>query len=353
MLKQESKKTFLYSEHIKYKAKMIPFCGYSLPVWYSSLKEEHFAVRSNSGLFDISHMGVLEVQGAGALDFLQYLSCNDVTKSLDQKMIYSMFLNEDGGILDDVTIGKLNDSFIVVVNASNKNKIMTWMSKHIKDDIQIKDITKDNVFLALQGPQSYKVLVDCFGIDIDSKPKFSVMNETIFGEKCIIMKTGYTGEKGCELVIPNSIATQVWQKLLENNVNPCGLGARDTLRIEAGFPLYGQELSESITPLMTRYASWIVKFNKDFIGKEVLVQSKENPQKYITVGLEMEERVIPRTDYEILEGGMITSGTLSPSLDKPIGMALINPEYAAIGSKVTVQIRGKSYSANVVPLPFI
>ncbi len=331
-------KTLLFENHVAQKAKMGPFAGYQMPLWYTSIKEEHLAVRRNVGMFDISHMGVYKISGKDAFDLLQKLSCNDVKKSLDHKMVYSMFLNENGGVLDDVMIGYCEDYFVLVVNASNKPKIVSWMNQHKKGDVQIMELTGDHAFIAVQGPKAVELVGDV------TIPRFGVTKKDY-----LMMRTGYTGEDGVELVVPKKDAPAFWERMLAKGVVPCGLGCRDTLRIEAGLPLYGQELSETITPLMTRY-QWVLKFDKEFIGKEALLKQKPS---LTTVGIEMEERIIPRTHYKIKEGGEVTSGTLSPVTDKAIGMAFVKPEFSALGTVLTVDVRGRDCKAKVVKVPFV
>ena len=261
-----------------------------------------------------------------------------------------MLLNEHGTILDDVMVGKIENDFLMVVNASNKSKILNWLNTHKPGSVDIQDLAPENGFIAVQGPAAIKIIESTFQTG-PIPPRFSLFKLTLEGHSCLALRTGYTGEDGLELIIPTPILSKVWDTLIESGITPCGLGARDTLRLEAGLPLYGQELSESITPLMTRYA-WVVKWDKDFIGKKGLLPQKDQPQEKVTVGIEMDERVIPRSHYVILEGGEITSGTLSPSLDKPIAMALVKPEFSEIGSKITVEIRGVGHSAKVVQVPF-
>ena len=330
---------------------MVPFGGYELPVWYSSLKEEHAAVRERVGLFDISHMGVLLMTGESAFDFLQTLTSNNLKGALNGKMVYTMVLNESGMILDDITVGKTDDGFLVVVNASNKSKILEWVMVRKPEDVQIVDLNEENSFMALQGSQAEAKLSKYLNKDLSVVSKFEVLKSAYNGQQGYLLRTGYTGEDGFELLVPNDAASDVWQSLISDEVVPCGLGARDTLRIEAGFPLYGQELSEEIHPFMTRYP-WVVKLDKEFIGKSALEVLKENPE-YKTVGIEMVDKVIPRTHYPIKEGGFVTSGTMSPSLNKPIGMALVNPEFTEIGSEITIEIRGREHKAKVVKVPFI
>ncbi len=352
-------KTPLFEHHVKRGAKMVPFAGYEMPVWYSSIKEEHLSVRNHVGLFDISHMGLLHVRGKEAFSFLQYLSCNDLTKTYSSQwtsdlpgtMVYSMFLNEKGTILDDVMIGGIGSgSFIVIVNATNKPKILNWMVARKPQEVFIEDWNTSYGFLAIQGPQAVKILETLFDIPFSKKARFSVSICRVLGSESWILRTGYTGEDGFEWIIPNEAVSPIWDKLIQSGVTPCGLGSRDTLRLEAGLPLYGQELSEDITPWMTRYA-WVVKMDHEFIGKEALMHAK-NP-KWATVGFIMKNHAIPRSRYPIQEGGSVTSGTLSPYLGIPIGMALIPVSLQKEGTPLHIMVRGIAHSGEIVSLPFI
>jgi aminomethyltransferase len=346
--------TPLYENHLRQKAKMTAFGGFMLPVWFSSLKDEHMAVRKNAGIFDISHMGLIEISGTNAKAFLQHIVCNDVNKSASQKMIYAMVLNKNGCILDDVMFGQWDETgqrFLLVVNASNKGKILAWLRQH-NNGSSLTDINATHGFLAIQGPNAASRLDQALGTQLASSPRFSLRDIVIDGHSITVLRSGYTGEDGFECIIPNDYLETFWNRCTEAGIIPCGLAARDSLRLEAGLPLYGQELSESITPLMTRYP-WVIAWDKEFIGKEALVELKTQAKSFVTVGLEMEERIIPRSHYPIKEGGEITSGTLSPSLDKPIAMALVHPTCSEIGAKVHVEIRGKLYAAKVVDIPFI
>ncbi|MFC1752887.1 glycine cleavage system aminomethyltransferase GcvT [Thermoproteota archaeon] len=346
-------KTFLYEEHVKLGGKMIDFAGKLLPARYVGIKEEHLAVRNDAGMFDISHMGVLILEGEKAFDFLQKVITNDVNKTLSHKMVYGMILNQDGNILDDIMVGCIQDNkFILIVNAANKAKIMAWLNTQNKDQVKITDQAADYGLLAVQGPNAAQKLSTVLGADFNSPARFSISEMTIMGVNTMAMRSGYTGEDGYELLLHKTIIENVWDSLVKGGVTSCGLGARDTLRLEAGLPLYGQELCEKITPLETRYP-WVIAWNTDFIGKEVLLKQKETPKNIKTVGIMMNERIIPRTGYSIQEGGHITSGTLSPVLDKPIGMAFVSPENSVVGTPVTVIIRNKPYVAQVVDLPFV
>ena len=244
-----TKKTVLYEAQVKQQAKFISFAGFEMPVWFSNLKDEHQAVRTRSGLFDISHMGVVKLSGESAFDSLQPMITNDLTRCLDAKMIYSFILNENGMILDDVMIGHYQESYYLIVNASNKEKIQSWFEKKVPH-LDWVDLNQGHVFLAVQGPQSVKVLSVLVGEDLEKWTRFGIGSVSLMGHSCVAMRTGYTGEDGFELIVANAVSEQVYDALISEGVRPCGLAARDTLRLEYGLPLYGQELSESIHPLM-------------------------------------------------------------------------------------------------------
>jgi aminomethyltransferase len=354
------RRTPLYDNHINRKAKLIPFNNYSLPVWFSSIKAEHQAVRESAGIFDISHMGVLSISGDTAFSDLQCLSCNDIKKSHSGKMIYSMLLNESGGVLDDVMVGFLRqptvtsanliNTYIMVTNAANTEKIINWISKFKQPTTTLTQLNTAYSLIALQGPKVSQIYNRVFST-ADLIVPFSVQSRYLKGLDIdtLIMGTGYTGETGVEILIPNSHVGTIWNELIEFGATPCGLGARDTLRLEKGFPLYGQELSTHINPLMTRYP-WVVDWNHDFIGKTALQQMTTPRMK--TVGLKMESRQIARAGDIITSGGQVTSGTLSPSLNIPIAMAIVPIESASIGNTLTIQSRGKHISARVCKVPF-
>lgn len=353
MQKKESlNRTELCSVHESQGAKMVPFAGFLMPVWYQGLKEEHAAVRERVGVFDISHMGVLTISGDDAETFLQKVYCNDVNKCYGGKMVYGMILNHEGGILDDVMLGELDGTFYLVVNAANLEKLLAWFEPLRPDSVTITSRLSSHSFLAVQGPQAASSLTDVFDCNFQDKGRFSLTAETLLGHDCKVSRTGYTGEDGFELIVPNECVKDIWNTLMSAGLTPCGLGARDSLRLEAGLPLYGQELSEDINPLMTRYHGWVLKFDTNFIGSEPLRAIKDAGQTQTTVGLEMENRVIPRTGYAVHEGGVITSGTLSPTLNKPIAMAMVDVALAEPGKRVFVEIRGKLEPAVVVSLPF-
>ncbi len=346
------KTTPLYDSHIARGAKCIEFAGVQLPVWFSSIQTEHIAVRQTVGIFDISHMGLLKITGPQADVFIQYVSTNDLKKAQPNKMIYSMILNEKGGILDDITVGPHEDGYLMIVNAANLQKILSWFETfHSRFQFQVEVLNPKFAFIAVQGPQAETVIGQVLKLPVADQKRFSIATYSYEGQSITALRTGYTGEDGFEMIVPAALAKTVWEKLLENGATPCGLGARDSLRIEAGLPLYGQELSEEITPLMTRYA-WVVKWDKDFVGKAALESAKDQPSKWATVGIEMNDKMIPRPHCEIVEGGHVTSGTLSPVSGKAIGMAVIDPKNSLEGTPVTVIIRNKPFKAKVAKLPF-
>jgi aminomethyltransferase len=343
-------KTKLYDLHKTNGAKLVPFANHELPLWFSSAKDEHLAVRNNVGMFDISHMGVFEITGANSMAFLQHLSCNTLVKAQHSTMVYSMFLNHEGMILDDVMLGCYDSTWILVVNGSNKEKLAQWLATHKPDTVTIKDLNQNHTFIAVQGPKAISKLASCVDSNIESLPRFGMTKTSWKEAPLLVTRTGYTGEDGCELLIPNESAPLLWQNLLDLDVTPCGLASRDTLRIEAGLPLYGQELSESIHPFMTRYP-WVVKTDHDFIGKEALLALKETTT-HVAVGLELSQSLIARTNYSIEEGGYISSGTLLPTSQKSIALAMVPKEYSDLGSNVHVNIRHHQVSATVTPVPF-
>ena len=342
--------TALYSSHQKLKAKCVPFAGYSLPIWFTSITEEHKAVRTHAGVFDISHMGLFVIKGDSSFKLLQELSCNDVSKCLAKKMVYSMFLNQQGMILDDVMHGYYDDQFYLITNGANQHKLLAWIEKHSPKDVEISHLNTSHSFLAVQGPIATKTLENLYDRPFDSIDRFGIAEYSIHHRNCIVFRTGYTGEDGFELMVPNEIAASVWQDLVDSGVTPCGLGSRDSLRIEKGFPLYGHELSEFIHPYMTQH-SWVVKYDTDFIGKDALKKQQGLPH-LVNVGLELEGKNIARQDYKINEGGYISSGTFIPSLNKSIALAFVPEKFSSIGSTVSVVIRNKICPAKVVTVPF-
>ncbi|NBV41372.1 glycine cleavage system aminomethyltransferase GcvT [bacterium] len=345
-------KTPLYEQHQQLGAKLIPFGGYLLPVWYSSAKSEHLAVRRDAGVFDISHMGIFWIFGADAPAFLETVTCASTRKAAKGKMTYGMVLNSDGGILDDIMVGKSGNMWILIANASNKARIGEWFAENRFGDVRIEADGGRCGFVAVQGPSAIPKAAKAFNADLDQIGRFEVAPLSILGINCFVMRTGYTGEDGIELIVPTEHTVTVWQALISAGITPCGLAARDSLRIEAGLPLYGQELNETVTPLQTRYP-WVVNWAGPFIGKPALLEMKETGVPTTTIGLVVENRMIPRPHCAILEGGEITSGSLVPDAENAIAMAIVPTELAEVGTVLTVQIRDRKVRGTVVPLPFV
>ncbi|WP_017726975.1 glycine cleavage system aminomethyltransferase GcvT [Halalkalibacterium ligniniphilum] len=359
----ELKKTPLYEVYQQYGGKTIDFGGWALPVQFSSIKEEHEAVRTKAGLFDVSHMGEVEVKGPNALLYLQKLVTNDVGKIIDGQAQYTAMCDENGGTVDDLLIyRRTSDHFLLVINAANIEKDVQWMNAHAIDDVEITNVSDQIAQLALQGPKAEIVLQTLTDADLSTIQFFHFVDEVdVAGVKTLVSRTGYTGEDGFELYCQREDAKRLWQKILEAGkeagVMPCGLGARDTLRFEAKLPLYGQELSRDISPLEAGIG-FAVKLNKevDFVGREALKKQKEAGLKRRLVGLEMIEKGIPRTGYEVYSGdkriGFVTTGTQSPTLKKNVGLAILDIEFTKLETEVDVQIRKKRLKAKVVTIPF-
>lgn len=360
----ELKRTPLFDVYKEYGGKTIDFGGWELPVQFSSIKEEHEAVRTKAGLFDVSHMGEVEVKGPGSLAYLQKMMTNDVSKLKNGGAQYTAMCYENGGTVDDLLVYKIEeDHYLLVVNASNIEKDYEWMKDHLEGDVEIKNLSEDMAQLALQGPAAEDVLQKLANEHDLSQIGFFKFSEEVDlnGKKALVSRTGYTGEDGFEVYCKSEDAVSLWKDILETGksagVVPCGLGARDTLRFEANLALYGQELSPEISPLEAGIG-FAVKLNKeeDFIGKEALKQQKENGVPRKLVGIEMIDRGIPRHGYPVYKGdvkiGEVTTGTQSPTLKKNIGLALIDTKETEIGNEVEVEIRGKRLKAAVSATPF-
>lgn len=359
------KRTPLFDIYKEYGAKTIDFGGWELPVQFSSIKEEHEAVRTKAGLFDVSHMGEFEVKGADSLSFLQKMLTNDLSKLKTGSVQYTAMCYENGGTIDDLIVYQLNTNhYLLIVNAANMEKDYKWLKDHLEGDVKLNNLSEKIALLALQGPQSEKILqkVISDGTNVSEIGSFQFKNDCMIqGFQTLISRTGYTGEDGFEIYCQANDGTELWNLLLdagkEDGLIPCGLGARDTLRFEACLPLYGQELSPEITPLEAGIG-FAVKLNKeqDFIGKSALKKQKEEGLTRKLVGIEMIDRGIPRHGYEVYANdekiGFITTGTQSPTLKKNIGLALLNIGYTDVETEVEVEIRNKRLKAKVVPTPF-
>jgi aminomethyltransferase len=363
-----SKKTPFYSIHEQAGAKLVDFAGYQMPVQYKGIKVEHAAVREAVGIFDVSHMGEFYISGPEALDLIQHVTVNDASKLVEGKAQYTCMCYDDGGIVDDLIVYKLFDDagYIVVVNASNIEKDYNWIADNNSFDADIHNQSDDTCLLAVQGPKSVETLQKLTDLDLSSIEFYSYKMGSLAGmENVVFSATGYTGEKGFELYFDKSHADpeKVWNAIMEAGeefgIEPCGLGARDTLRLEMGYALYGNDISKDTHPLEARLG-WITKFDKgDFIAKEVLQQKKEEGLNRQLVGFVVEgERNIPRQGYEIQNDtgeaiGEVTSGTMSITLGKGIGMGYVAKEYAAEGTDIQISIRKKTAPAQVTRPPFI
>jgi len=360
----ELKQTPLFPLYEEHGAKTIDFGGWDLPVQFSSIKEEHEAVRTKAGLFDVSHMGEIEVKGKDSLAFLQKVMTNDLATIHNGDALYTAMCYENGGTVDDLIVyKKTDDDYLLVVNAANTEKDFEWLLKHISGDVYVKNASAEIAQLALQGPLAEEILQKLTDFELQTIPYFKFKEDVeLNGVKTIISRTGYTGENGFEIYCNAADAQSLWKLILqagaEHGVKPIGLGARDTLRFEARLPLYGQELAADISPLEAGIG-FAVKLDKeaDFIGKDALKKQKEEGLSRKIVGIEMIERGIPRHGYKVYsdneEIGFITSGTQSPSLNKSIGLALLTSKYTSIGTEVSVEVRPNKFAkAKVVATPF-
>ncbi len=359
------KKTALYPWHEKAGAKIIDFGGYLMPVQYKGIIAEHNAVRNAAGLFDVSHMGNFYVRGRLAEDFLQFMTTNDLGRAKDGHAQYNLMLYPNGGIVDDLIIYRIdNETFFLIVNASNAQKDFEWLQQHIKafDGVVLEDHTDRLSLIALQGPLALNILASVFPVvDVNVLDSFQFCTSLFQGFEVIIARTGYTGEKGVELCLPNEVAIPLWEALFEagkdSGIQPIGLGARDTLRLEMGYSLYGHEIDEETNPLEARL-KWVVKMNKGhFIGREACQQVELNLQRGVA-GFILDGRVLPRQHFKVYntdrqEIGWVCSGTLSPTLQVPIGTCNIVREYIEPGASIMIEVRGGFHTGVITTLPFV
>jgi len=356
------KKTPLYEEHVAAGAKLVPFAGYEMPVQYSSgIIAEHTAVRKRVGLFDVSHMGELEIKGPQALELVQYVTTNDASKLVVGQAQYSVICREDGGCVDDCIVYRFEDVYMIVVNASNKDKDRDWIWHHAdRFDVEVNDKSDEIALIALQGPRAQNVLTPLTQVPLDNIQYYHFGTGEVAGVPAVISRTGYTGEDGFELYINERDAVKLWRALMEagaaEGILPAGLGARDSLRLEMGYALYGNDIDDKHTPLEAGLA-WVTKLDKpDFIGKRALVQQKADGVRARLVGFALTERGFPRHGYEVRvngePAGEVTSGTVSPSLEKGIGLAYVPVEAAKAGSTLDIMVRDKPVPAEVTRAPF-
>ena len=356
------KQTALSQKHIDLGAKMVEFAGYAMPVQYSGVNEEHEIVRNGVGVFDVSHMGEFMLRGTGALDLIQKISSNDAEKLFDGKAQYACIPNETGGIIDDFLTYRISkDEYLLVVNASNIEKDWNWLVKNNTFDCEMENISDQTSLLAVQGPKAAEAIQDLTDIDLDLMPYYTHQTCTFAGiENVLVSTTGYTGSGGFEIYFPNESANQIWEAIFNSGKNcgikPIGLAARDTLRLEMGFCLYGNDIDDNTSPLEAGLG-WVTKFTKQFTNANNLQAEKENGIKNRLVGFELLDRGIPRHGYAIIdvngkEIGKVTSGTMGPSVQKAIGLGYVPHSLSAIGTEILIQVRNKQLKAKVVKLPF-
>lgn len=358
------KRTPLYEQHCALGARLVEFGGWEMPVQYSGIMEEHRAVRTHAGLFDVSHMGEFKVEGPGALAFLQYLVPNDVSRLAIHQALYTQLCLPDGGTVDDLIIYRLADQhYMMVVNAANIDKDYAWVEEQAKNfkDVHVANQSDTTALLALQGPLAQTILQPLTEVDLSSIRYYHCAPGLVDGISCIISRTGYTGEDGFEIYCAPVDAPKLWNDLLiagkAQGLLPAGLGARDTLRLEAAYCLYGHELDDQTNPLEASLG-WTVKLDKgvDFIGRDALLKAKTEGLKKKLIGIEMTERGVPRGGYAIYAGeqqiGVLTSGAPGPALNKNIGMGYVDPAHAVVGQPIQIDIRGRRTAAQIVALPF-
>jgi len=348
--------------HVALGAKMVPFDGYNMPVQYEGVNIEHETVRNDVGVFDVSHMGLFKITGENALELIQKVTSNDASVMVNGKAQYSYLPNDKGGIVDDIITYKVNDGeYLMVVNASNIDKDFEWISSHNSMNANFENLSDDYCLLAIQGPKANEAMQSITNVDLSNLKFYSFENGTFAGkENVIVSATGYTGSGGIEIYAKNEDIVEIWNAVLEAGkeygIKPIGLAARDTLRLEMGYCLYGNEINDTTSPIAAGLG-WVTKFTKDFVNSEAIKADKENGVATKLIGFELIERGIPRHDYEIVDAegnviGHVTSGTQSPSLNKGVGMGYVNKEFAKEGSEIYIRIRKNDVKAQVVKTPF-
>ncbi|WP_396145893.1 glycine cleavage system aminomethyltransferase GcvT [Flavobacterium sp.] len=356
------KNTALSHIHESLGAKMVPFAGYNMPVQYEGVNAEHETVRTSVGVFDVSHMGEFFLKGENALALIQKVTSNDASKLVDGKAQYSCLPNNDGGIVDDLIVYKITDNdYMLVVNASNIEKDWNWISSHNDLGVNMTNASDDYSLLAIQGPKAAAAMQSLTNIDLANMAYYSFQIGEFAGIKDVIVSaTGYTGSGGFEIYFKNEDAETIWNKVFEAGaafgIKPIGLAARDTLRLEMGFCLYGNDINDTTSPIEAGLG-WITKFDKEFTNSANLKAQKEAGVSKKLVGFELTERGIPRHDYEIVDAagnniGIVTSGTMAPSIGKGIGMGYVKSEFAGLDGEIFIQIRNNKVAAKVVKMPF-
>ena len=356
------KHTPLYENHVSLGGKIVDFGGWALPIQYQSIIKEHLAVRNSAGLFDVSHMGEILVSGDNAQSFVQNVIANDITAIEQNQVLYTPMCYPNGGVVDDLLVYKLSASeFLLVVNAANTDKDFDWLIANSEGDVQITNVSSDYAQLALQGPNAQQILQRLTSLDLNEIKFFHFnLKVNLDGTRAIVSRTGYTGEDGFEIYLRSADAPKLWDAILDRGkdlgIAPIGLGARDTLRFEVALPLYGHELSPDITPLEARL-SFFTKLNKEnFIGKQALALQKQQGIKRKLIGFELIDKGVARGQMPIEHGGkqigFVTSGSFAPSLNKSMGLGLIEKEYAEVDSEIEIVVRNRKLKAKIVKLPF-
>jgi aminomethyltransferase len=338
-------RTPLYERHLALGARLVPFAGWEMPVQYEGVIPEHRAVRTDSGAFDVSHMGELLVEGPGAREFLQSMLSNDLDRIGPGRAQYTLLTNEQGGIVDDLIVYELGPSrFLLIVNASNRERDREWLREREPPEAEVREVSDDYALIAVQGPRALERL------GLPEAPAFTFADGEVDGVACTVNRTGYTGEQGVELLVDGDAAGELWDRVLARGVVPCGLGARDTLRLEVCYPLHGNDIGPE-TDAISAGLGWVCVPDKDFTGADELRRIKEaGPQRKLAAFV-MEDAGIPRQGMTILEGGEVTSGSHSPMLERGIGMGYVPAELAAPGAELTIDVRGRRRRARVVKKP--
>ncbi|MEQ9495931.1 MAG: glycine cleavage system aminomethyltransferase GcvT [Deltaproteobacteria bacterium] len=362
-MSENLKKTPLHAQHVEAGGRMVPFAGFEMPVQYSGVVDEHKAVRDAVGLFDVSHMGEVEFTGARALEVVNRIITNDLDKIADGQAAYTVMCNESGTIIDDLVVYRFSaERILICVNAANREKDFAWMEKQTNGDCEVKDVGDDYAQIAVQGPNAEALVARLTSTDVTAIGRYRFAVGKVVDVDAIIARTGYTGEDGFELYVASADAPKVWNALLEKGadlgVKPAGLGARDSLRLEVCYPLYGNDIDETTNPYEAGLG-WVVKLKKagDFVGKAALEQVKADGPKKKLVGVQLVGRGIARQHYPVLVGGEkvgeVTSGTMGPTVEKPVALAYVPAEHSAVGTDIQVEVRNKPIDAKVAKKPFL
>lgn len=354
----DTKKTCLYDKHVEMGALMSPFAGFDMPIQYTNIVDEHNAVRNACGVFDVSHMGEVLVTGPDAERYINHIFTNDVKDIPNGKILYGMMCYENGGVVDDLLVYKMGkNNFFIVINAANIDKDVAWMNQQIQGfNVSLMHLSDDYGQLAVQGPESEQVMETVLNLACKELVFYTCKTLGVNGETIIVSRTGYTGEDGFEIYGSHDFIREAWDKLVAAGVKPCGLGCRDTLRFEVGLPLYGDELSADISPIMAGLGFFVKLDKEEFIGKEALIKQKTEGVDYKLVGIELADKAIPRHGYAVLKDGEqvgeVTTGYHAISVDKSVCMALVKTEYAKLDTELEIQIRKKTFPGKVVKKKF-